>query len=428
MGQEKKRSNIIFIHHGAVPGGAPTSLRNLTIGLACYERLQLTVCCPFPAMIAFFAQVPGVRVIRYPRPCKVSGKVAIGWANLFRPMTFCQFVLDMLYAPVAIVREARFLRQLRPDIVHLNSSILWTSAIAAKLNRCLLVWHVRETFLGGKGNLRRKLYARFIAALADRVVCISPSEAASMDALHSAKHEIIYNSIDFSAFQPAGYDQQEEKKIIGFRATDFVILSLGGTSFRKGAFQLIDCLHYLEESVKVVIAGEWTVTRPAALNSPAGILLRVEDVLVKWGWKKFLSWLYPRRLANLFHGNVRSRVLFPGGVDQLPGLIAACDVLVFAGTTPHFARPIYEAWAMEKPVIVFDTPVMRSEVEDGVDGLLVAEHTGKALAAGIEQLRKNPAMGQAFGQKGRKKAMERFDLHQNAERIACMYFSLLGKK
>ena len=423
MKDKKKQYHIAFIHHGAVPGGAPTSLKNLIHGLTGCGSLQISICCAFSAMIPFFKTIPKVDVVKYPRPCKISGKVAIGWASIYNMKTFLMFFLDILYSPFAIIRECFFLRRLNPDIVHLNSSILWTSAIAAKLNRYPLVWHVRENFIGGPYNLRRKLYALFIRKFADKVICISPSEGISMDGADSDKIKVVYNSIDLSLFQEKLYSKTKERSKFGFKTDDFLILSLGGSSFRKGAFQLIEALHYLDDTCKIVIAGDSKIVGKIKNQKIVRLLHAMEDFLFNSGIKKYYSWFYEQRLANSLLKVDSSRLYCPGVVDadDLAKLISACDVLVFAGTTPHFARPIFEAWAMKKPVVVFDTSVMQEEITDGFDGIIVKEHTGIALAKALNDLKAKPEKCRKLGNSGWIKSQEKFDINKNAEMVLRIY-------
>ena len=423
MKDKKKQYHIAFIHHGAVPGGAPTSLKNLILGLKECSSVQISICCAFYAMIPFFKTIPKVDVIKYPRPCKISGKVAIGWASIYNVKTFLMFLLDILYAPFAIIREFFFLKRLNPDIVHLNSSILWTSAIAAKLNRYPIVWHIRENFIGGPCNLRRRLYALFIRKLADKVICISPSEGISMDGAGSEKIKVIYNSIDLSLFQEELYCKTKERETFGFKADDFIILSLGGSSFRKGAFQLIEALNYLDDACRIVIAGDSKILGKIKIQKSVRIFHAMEDFMFNYGIIKYYSWFYEQRLANSLLKVDSSRLYCPGVVDagDLAKLISACDVLVFAGTTPHFARPIFEAWAMKKPVVVFDTSVMQEEVNDGFDGIIVKEHTGLALAEALKDLRDKPEKCRELGKCGWIKSQEKFDINKNAEMVLGIY-------
>jgi glycosyltransferase involved in cell wall biosynthesis len=79
-------------------------------------------------------------------------------------------------------------------------------------------------------------------------------------------------------------------------------------------------------------------------------------------------------------------------------------VLAFAGTLPHFPRPVYEAGLMKKAVVVFDMQGITENVEDGVTGLVVTQRTGKALGQAIRRLFHTPERLAAMGEAGFRKA------------------------
>ena len=412
---------ILFIHHGSVPGGAPVSLYNMISGLLRAGNVDITVYCVYESMIPFFEQIKGIKVKKYCQPTIISGKVFIGWAKIFNIRTAIYTFIELLKIPLTIYKETKILQQEKNAIVHLNSSILWSTAIAARICNRTLVWHVRETFIGGKFNFRRIFYAWLLKRLADKVICISRSEAQSINWQATGNVSVIYNSIDFSSFVSLGDIVVQERKKNNIPVNSFVILSLGGFSFRKGACQLIDAIKFLDDNCHLVIAGSHTLLAESNTTIIKKMLFKLEDIFCLAQIKKYYSWNYNSRLAYSFTNSDPLKIHFAGILDDVAPAIGACDVLVFAGTTPHFARPVFEAWAMKKPVIVFDTEVMRTEVEDGIDGIIVKKHTGKALAEAVMKLKNNPALAKKIGQAGYKKSLRKFNLHKNTEKILSIY-------
>lgn len=425
-GETHKRRGVLFVHHGAVPGGAPTSLAYLINGLESLGGLNLAVCCAFRKMRSYFRTVTQAQVIPSPVPCKISGKVFIGWARLGNPITLHYFLKEIWNAPRTIWKERRFLKTQPFDIVHLNSSILWTTAIAAKMANKKIVWHVREVFLGGRTNARSYLYSLFLRKLADAVICISPTEAQSIRGTRDPKVKVVYNSLDFSRFREERYDPKAERKKFGIADHAFVLLSLGGLSFRKGTFQLISAMGRLDADYHLVIAGDATLENHHDNGRFANPMIRFEDFLVRRGWKPYFSWYYGHRIRKALAGADRAKITFTGVVDDVPRLISLCDVMVFAGVTSHFSRPIFEAWAMNRPVLVLDTPSMRNEVTDGVDGMIVKEHTGEKLAEAIAHAKSLRGALREMGEIGSRKCSEKFNLRRNAERVRAVYLSVGG--
>ena len=418
---------ILFVHHGSVPGGAPTSLRNMIAGLRKEDDLRIKVFCIYKSMIPFFREIKGVYVKKYHKAATISGKVFIGLAKIVNIRTMIATFFELLVVPITIHKEKVILKKERPCIVHLNSSILWSTAIAAKACNIPLVWHVRETFTGGRYNFRRILYAWFLKKMADQVICISPSEEKSINGLNADNVSVIYNSIDFLKFQKEKYDTGKERERLNIPEDAFVILSLGGLSFRKGAFQLIEAMQYLDGRFYLVIAG---ADRPKErrIGRVKKMAFALENIIVRSGIKKYYSWLYNDRVNYALEVSGGSRVRFAGILDDIVPALNICDLLAFAGTTPHFGRPVFEAWAMKKPVVVFDTEVMRSEIENEVDGVIVRAHTGKALADAVFDLSQNPEKRKKMGEKGYKKALERFSLEKNTKKIIGIYEKVMKNR
>jgi glycosyltransferase involved in cell wall biosynthesis len=61
----------------------------------------------------------------------------------------------------------------------------------------------------------------------------------------------------------------------------------------------------------------------------------------------------------------------------------------------------------------------------GVNGFLVPIHDAAALAGALERLADEPALRERFGENGRARALERFDLGVVAERTRSLYRELL---
>jgi L-malate glycosyltransferase len=89
---------------------------------------------------------------------------------------------------------------------------------------------------------------------------------------------------------------------------------------------------------------------------------------------------------------LRDAVTFRGQVsdDDLVATMAASDVLVVASQHEGFGVPVIEAMAMGLPVVANDAGALPEIV--GGAGILVEARDPYALAAGIEQIRRDPAL------------------------------------
>ncbi len=460
--------SVLFIHHGyEIAGGAPVSLVNLILALQRVGTLNMKLACHDDEVRAFFAEQTTIPVASLDNPFTYVGKISIGLAK-FESWRAIKLFLTSLWAfPGSIRKQTRFFKTEAPDIIHLNSSVLFSSAIAANLVGIPVVWHIREIIQGGRFNLRRRLAAGLIKALATRIIAISPAEAFSLGNRNSSKIKVVYNSYDTTLLNPDLYNQFEEKRRLGYPERAKIILSLGGLSSNKGTVELIEAMAEQDDNTFLLLAGpplsipafcltkqsmkalrkaeipskllhnlkklkylkfdrqedfvnvvresiepkEWEQYDhqiiAAARNFPPlriRSVLFLESLLINMKLKKGLTWYYPQRVKLAMNNLQRECARFFGKVKNVTPLLAACDVLGFAGMVPHFPRPVYEAGLMKKPVVVFDMQGITANVEDGITGLIVKKRSGKILGQALYQLLSDPKRRIDMGIAGHQKA------------------------
>lgn len=413
-----RASKILFIHHGQIVGGAPTSLKNTTLGLKKEGFTNLKILCTYPDMKIFFEKEAGVETGDIYSPYLSVGRVFVGLSSLSSLRTFIYFWLELLKAPFIIKRQMKTFRQEKPDIIHLNSSILFIVAISAKLARVPLVWHVREILIGSKWNLRKKFAGWFIRKLADEVVCISEVEARSLgkDSLGNVK--VVYNFVDFTKFICSDRELAEIKQKYN-PENKKAYVSLGGVSFRKGTVEIIELAKNMPNKL-FLIAGTYLIKNDYGTTNRflISFVHRLEDMLKKYELKKIYSWYYTQRVEFLYFKYNLKNIHFVGKLDNVVPLISICDGLIFAGCTPHFPRPVYEAWALKKPVVVFDMKGISDNITDGIDGVICRDNSVDGLQEGIVKL------NLTMGEKGYKKAISKFDMEKNIRKIISIYMEL----
>ena len=419
--------SILFVHHGSVPGGAPISLRETILGLRQLGFEQVAVLCVNQEMAAYFRDRAGIPSARLDAPLLTIGLVAIGYAPWLSPRTLAKLAFEMLRLPWSVGRQAWQLRRSKPAVVHLNSSILIGTAVAARIAGIPVVWHVRETILGGDRNPRRRLYARAIRSLASHVIAIGPDEARRVRGAgerEGKRVSVVHNFVDIEEFRAQGATRHDLRARLGIAPHEFVLLTVGGTAFRKGSFEILESLAHLRASVHLIVAGSGP---PARSATPYGALaLAVEDLLVRLRIAGAYRWRYGARIAAALDRTrrVASRVSLVGYRDDIAALIGACDALVFGGTTPHFPRPVYEAWVLGKPVIVFDSESIATHVTHRENGIVVAPPFPQRLAEAVDELVASPELCSELAARGTERAEALFDRGKNVREIAAVYARL----
>jgi len=193
--------------------------------------------------------------------------------------------------------------------------------------------------------------------------------------------------------------REELRRALGVAPADVMVIMVTRVIRSKGVLELLEAARRLR------------ATRPS-----------VRFVLVGADEPDSMDRLGEPELATL-----RRELIWTGPRDDVPALLAAADVMAFpSGYGEGIPRVLLEAAAMALPIVTTDAPGCREVVVEGVNGLLVPIGDGAALAAALERLAGDPALRQRFGEKGRERALRRFDLAVVAERTRLLYRELLA--
>jgi glycosyltransferase involved in cell wall biosynthesis len=348
-------------------------------------------------------------------PYLIIGRVFVGLSILLNLRTFIYFFMELFKAPITIKKQIETLKLEKPDIIHLNSSILFFVAISTKIAKIPLVWHVREVVIGSKWNLRKRFAGWFIRKLADEVICISEVEAKSLgqDTFNNAN--VVYNFIDLAKFNCSKDVIERIKKEYNQNNKNF-FFSLGGVSFRKGTIEIIQTAKELKDDLFLIAGSSPTQNKYSLLKKLLITAIhKIEDLLKSLDLKKIYSWYYNQRVEFMFYDLNLENLKFVGKLDNVAPIISICDGLIFAGCTPHFPRPVYEAWALKKPVVVFKMEGISENIFDGMDGVICKSNDSIGLREALLQIENN------MGEKGYEKAIEKFNMEKNVKKIIEIY-------
>jgi glycosyltransferase involved in cell wall biosynthesis len=119
------------------------------------------------------------------------------------------------------------------------------------------------------------------------------------------------------------------------------------------------------------------------------------------------------------------RLRLLGEIDWAGDLISAADIVVVASVSEGSSIVAMEAMAKEKPVVATRVGGVPEVVVDGETGLVVNPGDPEALAAAIGGLLADPEKARDMGERGRRRAAERFDINLMFERTKNVYADLL---
>ena len=231
------------------------------------------------------------------------------------------------YDPRTIFKLASLCKEHNIDIMHaqLSKSVI-SCLLASFFCKAKVVIHERggisqrEMFFSVYRFLLRFLHRRAAAIIAN-------SEAIASELVHKAgvkreRIDVIYNPVDFKKFDPEKISCEQARKNLGLSEEDFVIGYVGRLHQVKGVDVLIEAVSALVKKSPrfcLVLAG----------NGPE---------------RKALE-----KLAEQLQ--IAKKVKFLGMCDNVPAVMAACDVGIMPSRQEAFGRVAVELMRMKVPII-----------------------------------------------------------------------------
>lgn len=227
----------------------------------------------------------------------------------------------------------RILMNRRADIVHVNDDrtfLPW--AIAARLCRTPVVWHVRD------GRTGRLDFAR--ALLANFIIFIS--HFAEQRIPQTGNSKIVYNAVDLNKFRPSS-NRADCRARMGIGEGEFIMLHVGRDEPYKR-------LEWSVEALKACLA--------QGINSRLIVLGDVSE-----------------RRRQEFHDRIesrdRDRLVFGGWVLDILEYLQSADLLIHPAQNETFGRVFVEAAACALPAVATNTGAANEVIADGKSGVVV---------------------------------------------------------
>ena len=396
------RVKILFIHHGSGIGGAPVSMLQLAQGLD-PERYEPVVYFTQPGPIFGFAREMGVDA----GVCRMRSAFSYGAHVPFRARMVVPFLLHFR----STIRAAQSLvRSERPDVVHLNTSVLVPTAIGIKREKVPLVWHVREA--PGPNRWIRSWHLGTVRRLADHVITTSDYVRRKLGPCEHAS--TVHNSVEvrrFNVDEPQARDRVRAE--LNLPAKSPVIGMIGSVQKVKGHDLIVDAARRIvtqqPDARFLIVAGgvdaayrrSWRGRLKAAVQAPMDNLDRMRRRV---------------RAAGL-----EDRFVFSGYRTDIPDMLAAMDVLAFPSQAPEgFGRPLIEAMAAGRPIVATDLGPTREIVGDG-GAVLVEPGEPEELAGALLRVLIDSELARRLGDGGRGRFLEHFDLDRMVAKVQAVY-------
>ena len=369
---DARPARVLFVDHAGVLGGAELSLLDIAASYADHGVVALFEPGPFVHAL----EARGVRVV------VIAGADALRAVKKASRVPGLSALAASLRTAWRLAKEAR-----RADLLYANTpKSFLLGAVAALFARRLIVWHLRDILDErhfSSTNIRLLVLAS--NARASRVVANSRATATAFVAAggRASLVTVVHNGIDAAPFDALPVSAgASARRALGLPADGFVIGSFSRLHPWKGQRVLLDALELLPDAHALIAGG--------ALFSD-----EVE---------------YEAELrARAAQPSLLGRVHVLGARDDIPRLIAACDVIAHTSIAPEpFGRVLVEALLGRRALIASDGGGVREVVQDGVTALIVPPGDPVRLTEAIVALRDDPPRASALAAAGAVDVRRRF--------------------
>jgi len=331
-----------------------------------------------------------------------EGTVARVMAEGFHVHTVSMARTVSAHDSASIWKMARYLKRLRPDVVHTHTSKAGAiGRVAARIAGVPCVIHTIHgfPFIEGQNRVKYEAYAaveRQLSRWTDVLLSQSLEDVETARRLgiwaRTGQPIHIGNGIDLARFDPQRMRPQRGpmRASFGLRHSP-VIVCVGRLTLEKGYVELTEALGQLADL-------EWSALYVGPDEGAAA------------------------HLANLARKlGVADKIHFLGERGDIEDILSAADVFVLASHREGVPRSVIEAQAMTLPVVATRIRGCREVVVDGETGFLVPLKDSGSLAAALKRLLGDERLRARMGAGARRRVETHFDENNVFERILQVY-------
>jgi glycosyltransferase involved in cell wall biosynthesis len=135
---------------------------------------------------------------------------------------------------------------------------------------------------------------------------------------------------------------------------------------------------------------------------------------------------FPRKIEELADElSVRENIHFLGWVENMPGLIRACDIVILPSHTEGFPRIILEAMLLRRPVCAAPVGGIPEAIEHKTTGLLSEVDDERALADCIKMFIKEPSTKEKMVEQAYNLVNEKFRAADHTRTVLKIFESVV---
>lgn len=323
-----------------------------------------------------------------------------------RRQTLVNMVLFWLFLPRNLWRLRHIIRSNGVTVVHIDGVTNFVPALAAVLTKTPIVWLYNDHLPTVFARLLLPVVTRLAA-----VVLVQGEKLKEQRTAHSArlnaKTKVLYSSVDPAEFEPDRYtatDRERLRKELGVPPDCAVIGIIGNLNRLKGHAYFIQAAAKIKEKVpraRFLVVGRKLDTDPG-------------------------YWEQLQRLTT--ENGLENDVIYAGFQADIPGVMAALDVLVLASVLESCPVVVLEAMAMRVPVVATDVGAVSELLAHGAAGTVAPVRDADAIAqAAVDNLTGPPERVRTMTETARRRVEEVFALDRIAGRQKEIYQAALKR-
>ena len=296
----------------------------------------------------------------------------------------------------------RLICQQRIEIVHTNGLMNLQAAVAARLERAGLVWHLNDV---GTPKPLRLLLLPLVRHWADRIPVASRAVADYCFAgaqKVEPKLQLLYAPVDTKKFHPGG-DVTATRQELGIPPDCPVIGMVANLCPGKGQ-------EYFLEAAQV-IRSRYPRAKFLVVGAP------LKNRLAFWHALQ----------EQTIRMQLQRDVIFTGRRSDVPQLLRTMTVCVQASEAEACPMAALEAGASGVPVVATNVGGTREIVEDGITGMLIEPRNPERIAWAVLHLLDSPEAARQMGLAAVRRMRERFSLETCVATHARMYDLVLRR-
>lgn len=277
-----------------------------------------------------------------------------------------------------------FLNREKYDLVILNTSVLWPLCNAINKSGAKCICYIRETVKGSVNSFINRQIRNKLSKCT-KLFFLTEFDRRKWDVhLSKEKQFVLPECVNLPNTL---YNKKSEREKLSLDNDTFYVLFMGGMQKIKGAEIIVKAMKIIKDKgysgkVCLLILGE----------SGTEILNFV------YKFKYFSKVLYQKKVNDYIKKHTLNDVIIKCGYQRnIYEWLAASDVVVFPVTSVHQARPIYEAGAVERSIILPDFPNYEDNLINGFNGVTFEKGNAESLSNRIIEMYNNKAFLEQLG-------------------------------